>query len=85
MSACVQTPALPLPSSVDKLPSLCLGFLVFKRGIIEYLLSGVVGRIKLVNSCEVPAVVPVQVYVCVCYYLNGVDTGLYFNPVPTLL
>lgn len=33
VSACVQTPALPLPSSVDKLPNLCLSFPVFKRGV----------------------------------------------------
>lgn len=85
MPACVLTPALPLPSSGDRLPNLCLGFPVFKRGIIEYLLSGVVAKIKLVNSREVPGAVPVQVYVRVCHYLNGVEMGLYFNPVPTLL
>lgn len=49
-------PALPLPSSVSKLPNLCLGFLILKMGLIRVPTSRVVARVKLVNSCKVPGV-----------------------------
>lgn len=74
-------PALPLPSSVIKLPNLCLGFLILNMGLIRVPTSRVVARVKLVNSCKVPGVQCLaQCYIMFSITFSGVETSGFWPP-----